>query len=70
MNSILDSVVSKVVLGIIRHAVTAWGGTLVAKGLASSDQINQIVGAIMVIVPIAFSIYDKMQTQAQKGAQK
>lgn len=76
MSSILDGVVAKVVLGIIRHVVAGWGASLVTQGLASQDQVNQIVGAIMVIVPIGFSIYDKMQAQSAakaavlKGAQK
>jgi hypothetical protein len=70
MNGVLDSVVAKVVLGIIRHMITTWGGTLVAKGLMTQSQETQAIGAIMVVVPIGFSIYDKMQAQQAAAAAK
>ena len=58
-----DSIITKVILGWIRHMVGVAGGGLVTSGLLTSDQANQAVGAVMVIVPLAFSAYDKYQAQ-------
>jgi len=66
----MESIIGKIALGVVRHVVTGWGGALVVHGWATQDQANQLVGAVMVIVPIAFSIYDKMQAQSKlKAAQ-
>jgi len=41
---------------LIRHGLTAAGGFLVAKGLASTDQVGEIAGAIVTIVGVILSI--------------
>ena len=41
---------------LIRHGLTAAGGFLVAKGLASTDQIVELAGAIVSIAGIVLSI--------------
>ena len=41
---------------LIRHGLTAAGGYLVAKGLASADQIVELAGAIVSIAGIVLSI--------------
>jgi len=48
MNSTLSS--------LIRHGLTAAGGFLVAKGLASADQVNELAGAIIAVMGIVWSI--------------
>lgn len=65
-----ENVVSKVVLGVIRHIVTAFGGGLVTHGLATQNESNQLVGAVMMLVPIAFSVYDKWQAQGKLNQAK
>jgi hypothetical protein len=44
------------IASLIRHILTAAGGFLVAKGLASADQIGEFAGAIATIVGIGWSI--------------
>ena len=61
-----DSIISKVVLGWIRHGVLGLGAIVVRDGYLSADQGAQLTGAIMVIVPLAFSAYDKWQAQNAK----
>lgn len=56
----MGGVVGDVVLGVIRHVVTSAGGGLVAHGLITGNQLNQGVGAVMVLVGIGFSILQKV----------
>ena len=48
MNSTLSS--------LIRHGLTAAGGFLVAKGLASADQVGELAGAVVTLVGVILSI--------------
>lgn len=43
---------------LIRHILTAAGGFLVAKGLASADQVGELAGAAVSISSVAWSIYN------------
>jgi hypothetical protein len=46
------------IASLIRHVLTAAGGFIVAKGLASADQVTEIVGAIVSIFGVAWSIFN------------
>ena len=48
MNSTLSS--------LIRHGLTAAGGFLVAKGIASADQVGELAGAVVTLVGVILSI--------------
>jgi hypothetical protein len=41
---------------LIRHGLTAAGGFLVAKGLASADQAGELAGAIVTIAGLVLSM--------------
>ena len=41
---------------LIRHGLTAAGGFLVAKGLASADQVGELAGAIVTIAVLVLSM--------------
>lgn len=43
---------------LIRHFLTAAGGFLVAKGLASADQLAELVGAVVSIAGVGWSVYN------------
>ena len=45
------------IASLLRHGLTAAGGFLVAKGLASSDQVGQLAGAIATLVGTVWSIW-------------
>jgi hypothetical protein len=47
---------------LIRHGLTAAGGFLVAKGLASSDQVGELAGAIVTIAGVVLSILKNKKT--------
>jgi hypothetical protein len=46
------------IASLIRHILTAAGGFLVAKGLASADQIAELAGAAVSISGVAWSIFN------------
>jgi len=64
----LDHIISKVILGWLRHLIGAAGGALVGAGLFDQDQSQQFQGALMILVPLLFSAYDKWSAQ-QKANQ-
>jgi hypothetical protein len=41
---------------LIRHGLTAAGGFLVAKGLASADQVGELAGAVVTIIGLVLSM--------------
>ena len=41
---------------LIRHGLTAAGGYLVAKGLASADQVGELAGAVVTIAGLVLSM--------------
>lgn len=47
------------VLGIIRHALTFFGGLVVAKGLVDADTVATIVGSVSTLVGAIWSIVAK-----------
>jgi hypothetical protein len=46
------------IASLIRHILTAAGGFIVAKGLASADQIAEISGAAVSIIGVVWSIFN------------
>lgn len=45
--------------GLVRHLLTTTGGALVAKGLITAPTLDTGVGAVITIVGILWSIYNK-----------
>ena len=43
---------------LLRHFLTAAGGFLVAKGLASADQVAELAGAVVSIAGVGWSVYN------------
>lgn len=44
------------IASLIRHILTAAGGFLVARGIASTEQLTEIVGALISIIGVGWSI--------------
>jgi len=55
---------------LIRHILTAAGGFLVAKGLASADQVAELAGAAVSISGIAWSMWKNKQSAATAPAKQ
>jgi len=47
------------ILGVVRHILTFGGGFAVAYGLADQSMVSVAVGALMTLIGIGWSIYDK-----------
>ena len=41
---------------LIRHGLTAAGGYLVAKGIASADQVGELAGAVVTLIGLVLSM--------------
>lgn len=50
------------ILGIVRHILTFGGGSLVTKGFADTEQTDQLIGALMTIIGVVWSIIHKRST--------
>ena len=46
---------------IIRHALTTFGGALVAKGILDASMVEPLVGAILTLAGISFAIINKIR---------
>jgi ethanolamine ammonia-lyase small subunit len=47
---------------LIRHGLTAAGGFLVAKGVASADQVGELAGAAVTLVGVIWSVFKNKKT--------
>jgi hypothetical protein len=55
-------------LAILRHALTFVGGLAAQQGFASSDDITAGVGAVITLVGLGWSIYEKRARAAAAPA--
>jgi len=51
-------------LGLIRHVLTTAGGVLAGKGVIESGQIETIVGALVVLIGVGWSVWAKRAPSA------
>lgn len=47
------------ILGIIRHCLTYGGGLLTAQGWGTANDWDQVIGAVLTLIGIGWSILDK-----------
>jgi hypothetical protein len=52
------------ILGVARHVLTTAGGGLVANGYVTNDEMSAIVGGVLALAGVAWSIYQKHQARA------
>ena len=57
------------ILSLLRHGLTAGGGGLVANGTATNDEWQQIVGALITIIGVTWSIWQRHAAKAAAGAE-
>jgi hypothetical protein len=53
-----------VVLSIVRHLLTFAGGALAARGVANAEEVEQGIGALMTLIGLGLSIYEKRNRPA------
>jgi hypothetical protein len=47
---------------IVRHGLSFGGGFLVAKGLVTVDQANELAGAIITLLGVGWSVWKNSKT--------
>jgi len=57
----MDQATKDAVLSAVRSLLIVLGSGLVAKGYLSDGVVQQVIGAIMVLLPAAWGIWDKYQ---------
>lgn len=56
---------NEIVQSLMRHGLTTAGGTLVSKGLMSTDDLSTGVGAVLTLAGIIWSILSKKKDKSQ-----
>jgi hypothetical protein len=54
-----DKAMTAMILGVVRHALTTFGGALVARGTLGESDLELAVGSIMTLLGIAASLLNK-----------
>ncbi len=60
----ITSLFNRIVQGIVRHLLTAMAGMLLARGVITRSQDDQVVGSALVVSGIMLSAAEKMKTQS------
>lgn len=55
-----------ILTSLVRHGLTTAGGTLVAKGTITASAMDEGVGAVMVLVGIVWSIFQKLSAKKKE----
>lgn len=66
----MDEATKQAALSALRSLLIAIGSGLVAKGYLDDATMNQVVGAAMVLAPIAWGIFDKYRAEAKAKARE
>lgn len=53
------------ILGLVRHVLTTIGGGLVTKGTLDEEMLSQVVGAIIALIGVGWSVWQKRQARKQ-----
>lgn len=48
---------------IVRHALTTFGGALVAKGVIEASMLEPFIGALFTLGGVALSIFNKVRAK-------
>lgn len=57
-----DDAATQSVFGLIRTALAGLGGLVANRGWIDADTMNMVVGAVMVIIPAAWSVWQKYES--------
>ncbi|TDR90275.1 hypothetical protein [Enterovirga rhinocerotis] len=59
---------STIILSLVRQFLLAGGGSLVTLGYLDADTMNQIVGALMVLIASGWALYERRAAGLAKSA--
>jgi len=55
-----EKAMGSIIAGLVRHAITTYGGALVSQGLISSSDLETGIGALVTLGGIVWSIVHKI----------
>lgn len=58
------------VLGIVRHLLTTVGGIIVSKGITDEGTMTTIVGGLVAVIGVVWSVWSNKKSQIVKMADK
>ncbi len=53
----------EMILGMVRHIMTAAGAILVAKGIGDAETMQQVGGGILAVIGLVLSALDKKKVK-------
>jgi hypothetical protein len=48
--------------GLLRHLLTIAGGVLVHKGVLTSEDLSTVIGSLLTIIGVGWSVFAKKKT--------
>lgn len=66
----MDDTTMQQVWGAIRTLLGVGAGVLIGKGIVDSATATTVIGALMTLIPLAWSAWDKKQTEAKTQARE
>lgn len=66
----MDDVTKQTILSGVRSILIAVGTILATKGIIDEGQWSTIVGALMAVIPAAWGIHDKIQSERKTKARE
>ena len=59
----MDQTAKAALLSALRSILIAVGSILAAKGFVNDEQVQQLVGAVMTVLPIVWGVWDKFESE-------
>ena len=66
----MDDTQKQAILSAVRSLVITVGGMLAAHGFLSSGTVNEIAGAVLVVGPLVWGIWDKYNAATKTAAKE
>jgi F0F1-type ATP synthase assembly protein I len=66
----MDEVTKQSVLSAVRSLLIMAGGSLATHGYINEGSVNEIVGSVMVILPVVWGIWNKFATEKKTVARE
>ncbi len=61
--------IAQIIGGIVRAVMAAYGGRLVEQGMLTDQQLTQGIGAVLVLITIGWSVWQKSRARTVPGGE-
>lgn len=66
----MDDATKQAILSAIRSLLAIAGGALAAHGVINEAIVNEVIGAVMTVIPIAWGIWDKYNAERKTAVRE